>query len=71
MSSFTPSTMVMSSFLAGRRNDDLLHGAAQVLRGVLGVGEAAGRFDHDLRADAGPIDLGRILDRENLDASCR
>ncbi len=44
--------MVMSSFFAGRRNDDFLHRAAQVLAGILGVGEPAGGFDHDLRADA-------------------
>ncbi len=38
-----------------------------MLFGVLGLREAAGRFDDDLRADAGPIDLGRVLGGENFD----
>ncbi len=54
--------------LGGSRDDDLLHCAAQVFRGILGVGETAGGFHHHLRADAGPIDRGRIFDRENLNA---
>ena len=67
MSSFTPSTMVTSSFFAGRRDDDLLHRAAQVLGGILGIGEPAGGFDHDLRADRTPVELGGILHGEDLD----
>ena len=43
-------------FILGRgRDDDLLDGAAQVLGGILGIGEKAGGFDDDLGADAGPI----------------
>ena len=53
--------------LAGGRNDHLLDGAAQMLGGILGVGEAAGRFDHDLGAHAGPVDFGGVLGGENLD----
>ena len=39
LSSLTPSTMVTSSFFAGRGDDDFLHRAAQMLLGVIGVGE--------------------------------
>jgi len=54
--------------LGRRGNDDFLHRASQVLRRVLGVGEPAGGFHHHLRAQAGPVDLGRVPDRENPDA---
>src|SRR5262249_25508912 len=49
-------------------DDDLLHAAAQVLGGVLGISETAGGFDHDVRAHAGPIQLGGILHGENIQA---
>ena len=52
----------------GRRGDDyLFYRTAEVLGGVLGVGESAGGFHHHLRAHAGPIELGRVLDGEDLD----
>jgi hypothetical protein len=54
--------------LGGSRNDNFLDRAAQVLLGVLGFCEPAGRFDHNLNAEFGPIDLGRVLDRVNVDA---
>ena len=57
--------------LGGRGDDDLLHGAAHVLRGIFGFGEFAGGFDDDLRAERIPVELGGILDGENFDASCR
>jgi hypothetical protein len=37
------------------------------LDGVLGVGELAGGFDDDLRADRSPVELGRVLGGENFD----
>ena len=43
--------------LRRRGDDDLFHRAAQVLAGVLGVGEPAGGFDHDLRAHRIPVEL--------------
>ena len=62
-------------------DDDLLHRTAQVLGGILGIGEAAGGFDDDLRADAGPIEsrpgslvaktLMRLAaDRDRVSPSC-
>src|SRR5579862_6843311 len=54
----------------GRGGDDhLLHRAAQVLFGVLGVGEAAGGFEHHLRSHRVPGQLGRILFREHAEAA--
>ena len=37
--------------LGRRRNNHLLDRAAHVLHGIFGVGEPAGGFHHDLRAD--------------------
>ena len=51
MLSFTPSTMVMSSFFAGAEMMTFFTVPRRCLAGVLGVGEAAGGFDDDLRAD--------------------
>ena len=39
-----------------------------MLGGVLLVGEPAGGFHHDLHAERAPVELGRILHGENLDA---
>ena len=49
------------------RDDDFLHRPAQMLLGVVGIGEAAGRFDHDLRAHGFPRQRGRIFFFEYLD----
>ena len=48
-------------------DDDLLDGAAEVSLGLFGVGEEAGRFDDDLSADGGPVELGGIAFGEDLD----
>ena len=50
LSSFTPSTMVMSSSLAGAEMMTFFTVPRRCLLRVFGVGEAAGGFDHDLRA---------------------
>ena len=65
--SLTPSTMVTSSFFGGRRNDDFLHRAAQVLHGFFRVGEKPGGLHHDFRAQGSPVDLRRIFGGENFD----
>ena len=65
--SFTPRTMVMSSFLAGAEMMTFFDRPAQVLAGVLRFGKPAGRFDDDLRAHRIPIQLRRIFDGENLE----
>src|ERR1700722_16474550 len=51
----------------GRRNNHFLHWRAQVLLRFGPLGEEAGGLDHDIRADAGPVDLRRVLNLENLD----
>jgi hypothetical protein len=35
--------------------------------GLFGVGEEAGGFDDDLRADGGPVELGRVALGEDLE----
>ena len=60
-SSLTPRTMVMSSPLAGARDDHLLGAALQVGRRLVGVGEDAGGLDHDVHAQVAPGDLGGVL----------
>ncbi len=52
----------------GRRNDDFLHGAADVLARVGPCREQARGFDHDRRADRSPVELRGVLDAENLEA---
>jgi hypothetical protein len=53
-------------FVLRRRGDDhFLHGTAQMLARVFGLGEDAGRFNYDLSADRLPIDSSRISLREN------
>ncbi len=55
-------------FVGGRsRDDDLLHGRAQVRLGLGGVGKAAGGLNDDLCADGGPIQLGGVRLGEDLD----
>src|SRR6185437_4492905 len=54
--------------VAGRgRDDHLFDGRAEVGLGLGGVGEEAGRFDNDLGAYAGPVELGGIALGEDLD----
>ena len=53
--------------LGRRRNDDLLYRSLHVLLSVVGTCKTPRRFDHHLRAQARPVDLGRIFNRENSD----
>src|SRR5208283_1593162 len=48
-------------------DDDFLDRAAQVLFGIVGVGEFAGGFEHDLRAYAFPGQSGGVFFFEDLD----
>src|ERR1043165_1476936 len=57
LASFTPTTMVMSSFFAG----------AEVGGGLLPVGEAAGRLEHEVYPEILPRELGGIPFGEHLD----
>ncbi len=57
----------MSSLVAGSRDDDLLHGRAQVRLGLGRVGKVAGRFDDNLRAHIGPGQLGGVALGPHLD----
>jgi len=54
--------------IGGRGDDDFFHGRAEMLLGIGAFGEEAGGFDDDIRADGGPIDLGRILGLETFEA---
>ena len=55
-------------FVLGRgRDDDLLDGALRVLGSVVAIGEAAGGFDNDFCAGAGPVDLRGVFDFEYTD----
>ena len=55
-------------FVGGRSgDDDLLHGRAEVSLGLGGIGEEAGGFDDDLRADGSPVQLGGVALGEDLD----
>src|SRR5206468_2547879 len=45
----------------GSGDDDFFNGLAEVNLGYVCIGEAAGGFNHDLRADGGPGKLGGIL----------
>ena len=65
--SLTPRTMVMSSLVAGAEMMTFLTVRAEVGLGLGGVGEEAGRFDDDLGAYAGPVELGRVALGEDLD----
>ena len=67
LSSLTPSTMVMSSLVAGAEMMTFLTVRAEVRLGLFGVGEEAGGLDHDLCADGGPVELGRVALGEDLD----
>src|SRR5208283_2380438 len=51
----------------GRRDDDLLHGRAQVRLGFGRVGKVAGRLHNHLCADVGPGQLGGIALRPHFD----
>ena len=70
-SSFTPSTMVMSSFLAGAEMITFFAAGVDVRLGLGGVGEEAGGLDDDLRADLAPGDLGRGRARRRPESACR
>ena len=71
LSSLTPRTMVRSSLVAGAEMMTFLTVLPQVRLGLGGVGEEAGGLDDDLRADGGPVELGRVALGEDLDLSCR
>src|SRR6266478_9299883 len=47
-------------------DDDLLYRPAHMLLGIVSVGESAGRFDDDLRADGLPGQRGWVFFFENL-----
>ena len=53
--------------LCRRRDDDFLHRSAQVLLGFVGIGKAARRLDHNLRAYRVPRQGGRIFLFEDFD----
>ena len=67
LSSFTPSTTVRSSFVAGAEMMTFFTVRAEVGLGLVGVGEEAGGLDDDLRADGGPVELGGVALGEDLD----
>src|SRR6266851_3720323 len=54
--------------IGGRGDDYLFHRRAEMLLGVNALGEEAGRFNNDIRADRSPINLAGILGFENLEA---
>ena len=54
-------TIVMSSPFAGSGDDDLLGAGVEMTLGLLGFGEEAGRFDHDVHAEFLPRKGGRAL----------
>src|SRR3981081_201401 len=51
----------------GGGDDDFFYGAAEVGFCLLRIGEEAGGFDDDLRADGGPVELGGVALGEDLD----
>ena len=53
--------------LGGGADDDLLRAGVDVGAGLVGVGEDAGRLDHDVDAEVAPRELARVLDLEDLD----
>jgi len=53
--------------VGGRGDDDFFYRTTEMLLCVNALREEAGGFDDDVRADAGPIDFGRILHLENLE----
>ena len=59
--------MVRSSFGAGAEMMTFLTVSLQVRLRLGGIGEMAGRFDHDLRAGRGPVELGGIALGEHLE----
>ena len=58
LSLFTPMTTVMSSPFAGAEMMTFFAPAVEVALGLLGVGEEAGAFDHDLDAELLPRQRG-------------
>jgi hypothetical protein len=54
--------------LGGRGDDDLLGAAVEVRAGLGGVGEEAGRLDHDVGADLAPRQARRVLLGERAEA---
>src|SRR3954453_22591947 len=74
-SSLTPSTIVGWGSVAGagvaprrRRGDPgLLRAGLEVLRGVVALGEEAGRLEHDLDAEVAPRQVRGIALLEDLD----
>merc|ERR1719405_205724 len=55
--------------LGGRRDDDVLGAAVDVLHAALGRGERAGRLAHVLDAGVLPRDLGRVAGRREGDVN--
>ena len=47
--------------LCRSRDDDLLHRSPHVLLGVIGIGKAAGRLNHNLRAHRFPGQRSRVF----------
>src|SRR5277367_3839050 len=54
--------------LGGGGNNNLFYWSAEMLVGVVGVGETACGFEHDLGADGLPRELGRVFFGKNLEA---
>ncbi len=52
-----------------RRNDDLLNGTAQMLRGACLIHETAGGLDDDLSANRTPVDESGVFLSKYLDAA--
>ena len=67
LSSLTPRTMVMSSFLAGALMRTFLAPAVDVAGGRGGVREPTGGLDDDVDAQVAPGQLGGLLLGEDLD----
>ena len=61
LSSFTPRTMVMSSFFAGAEMITFFTGPRRCFFGLLRLSEFARGLDHHLRAHGFPVDGRRVF----------
>ena len=66
-SSFTPMTMVMSSFLAGAEMTTFLAPASRCALALVAVGEEAGGLHDHVHAQLAPGEVGRLAFGEHLD----